>query len=46
MSCSTCPGVAAVQGNAGLTGGGQGGSNSGNVFVRLKPIEAMSPSRS
>ena len=33
------PGVLAVQGNAGLTGGGQGGSNSGNVFVRLKPIE-------
>ena len=33
------PGVLAVQGNAGLTGGGQGGNNSGNVFVRLKPIE-------
>jgi HAE1 family hydrophobic/amphiphilic exporter-1 len=33
------PGVLAVQGNAGLTGGGQGSNNSGNVFVRLKPIE-------
>jgi HAE1 family hydrophobic/amphiphilic exporter-1 len=33
------PGVLAVQGNAGLTGGGQGASNSGGVFVRLKPIE-------
>ena len=32
------PGVLAVQGNAGLTGGGQGGNNSGSVFVRLKPI--------
>jgi HAE1 family hydrophobic/amphiphilic exporter-1 len=33
------PGVVAVQGNAGLSGGGQGGSNSGSIFVRLKPIE-------
>ena len=33
------PGVLAVQGNAGLTGGGAGGNNSGGVFVRLKPIE-------
>jgi len=32
------PGVLAVQANAGLSGGGAGGSNSGNVFVRLKPI--------
>jgi hydrophobic/amphiphilic exporter-1 (mainly G- bacteria), HAE1 family len=32
------PGVAAVQGNAGQSGGGQGGNNSGSVFVRLKPI--------
>jgi hydrophobe/amphiphile efflux-1 (HAE1) family protein len=36
------PGVLAVQGNAGLTGGGQGANNSGNVFVRLKPIEERS----
>ncbi len=33
------PGVLAVQGNAGLTGGGQGSNNSGSIFVRLKPIE-------
>ena len=33
------PGVLAVQGNAGLTGGGQGSNNSGGIFVRLKPIE-------
>jgi hydrophobic/amphiphilic exporter-1 (mainly G- bacteria), HAE1 family len=33
------PGVLAVQGNAGITGGGGGANNSGNVFVRLKPIE-------
>jgi HAE1 family hydrophobic/amphiphilic exporter-1 len=33
------PGVLAVQGNAGLTGGGQGGNNGGSVFVRLKPID-------
>ena len=33
------PGVLAVQGNAGLTGGGQGGNNGGSIFVRLKPIE-------
>jgi HAE1 family hydrophobic/amphiphilic exporter-1 len=33
------PGVLAVQGNAGLSGGGQGGSNSGSIFVRLKPIK-------
>jgi HAE1 family hydrophobic/amphiphilic exporter-1 len=33
------PGVLAVQGNAGITGGGQGGNNGGSVFVRLKPIE-------
>ncbi|MET0211805.1 MAG: efflux RND transporter permease subunit [Vicinamibacterales bacterium] len=32
-------GVLAVQGNAGLTGGGQGGNNGGSIFVRLKPIE-------
>jgi hydrophobic/amphiphilic exporter-1 (mainly G- bacteria), HAE1 family len=32
------PAVEAVQGNAGLTGGGSGGNNSGGVFVRLKPI--------
>jgi HAE1 family hydrophobic/amphiphilic exporter-1 len=32
------PGVLAVQGNAGLTGGGSGGNNSGSIFVRLKPI--------
>jgi hydrophobic/amphiphilic exporter-1 (mainly G- bacteria), HAE1 family len=32
------PDVLAVQGNAGQTGGGQGGNNSGSVFVRLKPI--------
>ena len=32
------PGVLAVQGNAGQSGGGQGGNNSGSVFVRLKPI--------
>jgi HAE1 family hydrophobic/amphiphilic exporter-1 len=35
----TLPGVLAVQGNAGLSGGGQGANNSGSVFVRLKPIE-------
>jgi HAE1 family hydrophobic/amphiphilic exporter-1 len=39
------PGVLAVQGNAGLTGGGQGANNSGNVFVRLKPIEERSVSQ-
>ena len=33
------PGVLAVQGNVGLTGGGQGCNNAGNVFVRLQPIE-------
>jgi HAE1 family hydrophobic/amphiphilic exporter-1 len=33
------PGVLAVQGNAGQTGGGTGGNNSGSVFVRLKPID-------
>ena len=33
------PGVLAVQGNAGVTGGGGGANNSGSVFVRLKPIE-------
>jgi hydrophobic/amphiphilic exporter-1 (mainly G- bacteria), HAE1 family len=32
------PGVLAVQGNAGLTGGGAGGNNAGGVFVRLRPI--------
>ena len=32
------PGVLAVQGNAGQSGGGQGGNNSGSVFVRLRPI--------
>ena len=44
-SCSTLPGVLAVQGNAGLSGGGQGGNNSGNVFVRLKPIEERNVSQ-
>jgi len=39
------PGVLAVQGNVGLTGGGQGGSNSGGVFVRLKPIEERQQSQ-
>ena len=39
------PGVLAVQGNAGLTGGGQGANNSGNVFVRLRPIEERSLSQ-
>ena len=39
------PGVLAVQGNAGLTGGGQGANNSGNVFVRLKPIEERTVSQ-
>ncbi len=39
------PGVLAVQGNAGLTGGGQGASNSGGVFVRLKPIEEREQSQ-
>jgi HAE1 family hydrophobic/amphiphilic exporter-1 len=34
----TLPGVLAVQGNAGLTGGGSGGNNGGSLFVRLKPI--------
>jgi hydrophobic/amphiphilic exporter-1 (mainly G- bacteria), HAE1 family len=33
------PGVLAVQGNAGLTGGGSGGNNGGSAFVRLKPID-------
>ncbi len=37
--CEQLPGVLAVQGNAGLAGGGQGGNNAGSVFVRLKPIE-------
>jgi HAE1 family hydrophobic/amphiphilic exporter-1 len=41
----TLPGVLAVQGNAGLSGGGQGGANSGNVFVRLKPIEEREQSQ-
>jgi hydrophobic/amphiphilic exporter-1 (mainly G- bacteria), HAE1 family len=41
----TLPGVLAVQGNAGLTGGGQGGNNSGGVFVRLKPIEQRQQSQ-
>ncbi|HEY7498578.1 MAG TPA: efflux RND transporter permease subunit [Vicinamibacterales bacterium] len=41
----TIPGVLAVQGNAGLTGGGQGANNSGNVFVRLKPIEERDQSQ-
>ncbi len=41
----TLPGVLAVQGNAGLTGGGQGGNNSGSVFVRLKPIEERDQSQ-
>jgi HAE1 family hydrophobic/amphiphilic exporter-1 len=41
----TLPGVLAVQGNAGLTGGGQGGNNSGSVFVRLKPIEERAQSQ-
>jgi HAE1 family hydrophobic/amphiphilic exporter-1 len=39
------PGVAAVQGNAGLTGGGAGGNNGGSVFVRLKPIEERDTSQ-
>ena len=41
----TLPGVLAVQGNVGLTGGGQGGNNSGSVFVRLKPIEERAQSQ-
>ncbi len=41
----TLPGVLAVQGNAGLSGGGQGGNNSGSVFVRLKPIEERNVSQ-
>jgi hydrophobic/amphiphilic exporter-1 (mainly G- bacteria), HAE1 family len=41
----TLPGVAAVQGNAGLTGGGAGGNNSGGVFVRLKPIDEREQSQ-
>ena len=41
----TLPGVLAVQGNAGLSGGGQGGNNSGNVFVRLKPIDERNVSQ-
>ena len=41
----TLPGVLAVQGNAGLTGGGQGANNSGSVFVRLKPIEERAQSQ-
>ena len=40
------PGVLAVQGNAGQTGGGQGGNNSGSVFVRLKPIDERDVTRS
>jgi HAE1 family hydrophobic/amphiphilic exporter-1 len=41
----TLPGVLAVQGNAGLTGGGQGANNSGSVFVRLRPIEERGQSQ-
>ena len=41
----TLPGVLAVQGNAGLSGGGQGGNNSGSVFVRLKPIDERNVSQ-
>jgi HAE1 family hydrophobic/amphiphilic exporter-1 len=41
----TLPGVLAVQGNAGLSGGGQGANNSGSVFVRLKPIEERAQSQ-
>ena len=41
----TLPDIQAVQGNAGLTGGGGGANNSGSVFVRLKPIEERDKSQ-